>query len=382
MNYSSLYQKIIKAYSLVPRYFRDGYAFSPIQVVVEVTYKCNLGCGFCQFLRAGSKGKLEEMEVSELLEALRETRKGSIISFTGGEPFVKPGFMGLLEKVSKRNRTHIFTNGTLIDDHTAGRLIDLGARNIFSHGLVLVGVSLEGLENTHNGIVKRDFAFQRTVSAVRSLVKYRRAKGRKYPLIEVKAVISKENVAEIHALFSLAREAGADIFNIMAMNMAPHHSRISGRYLSPYDAPPPVEEVDIDLLKSQFARMKNEADGIQLRTTPQGIGLDEIISYYENRFRLSDYTCYYPWYGLTIAAHGDMIVCPYREIGNLREGGMRGLYNNKKARGFRKILRKEGVFPGCLGCCFLVKRPDGPGSRNSHLKHALGRVTSRLHLRA
>lgn len=356
MNYSSFYQKIIKAYSLVPRYFLNGYTFSPIQVFTEVTYRCNLECDFCQFLQAGPRNRQEEMSIEEFLWILKDVRRGALISFTGGEPFVKPGFVRLLDGVSKTNRTHIFTNATLITDEIAARLVQLGARNILDNGLVLIGISLEGLEETHNKIVKRGWAYQRTVSAIKSLVKHKRERNKKYPLIEIKAVISEKNVKEIHPLFSLARELGADIFNIMMMSMVPNVSRISGTYHSPFNPPPAVEGVDTDLLKGQLYRIRNEADGIQLRTTPQGISFGEIISHYENKFRIRDYTCYFPWYGLTVTACGDVIICPYAKIGNLREGGLKRLFNSDKARRFRKKLKKHRVFPGCLGCCCLTKK--------------------------
>ncbi len=354
MNYSSIYQKLIKAYSLFPKYFLDGYGLWPIQVYVEVTYRCNLECEFCQF--GGQRAPTDnELSADELREGLREVGRGAIISFTGGEPFVKRGFMGLLEGVSTRNRTHIFTNGTFITDDVAGRLVKLGARNIFDKGLVLIGVSLEGLEETHNTIVKRADAFQRTISALRSLVRHKRGKGKKFPLIEIKAVISEKNINEIYPLSLLAKEVGADIFNPMTMSTIPHESRTLDTYPSIFNPPPPVRGVETGLLKEQLDRIRNESNGIQIRTTPQGISFEEILRYYENRFSLKGYTCYFPWHGLGVSARGDVLVCPYIKIGNLREGGLRELFNNQKAREFRRRLKRHRIFPGCLGCCNLIR---------------------------
>lgn len=96
LNYSSIYQKLIKTYSLFPRYFLDGYGLWPIQIYVEVTYRCNLECEFCQF--GGQRTPADnELSADELGEGLREVGRGAIVSFTGGEPFVKRGFMRLLE---------------------------------------------------------------------------------------------------------------------------------------------------------------------------------------------------------------------------------------------------------------------------------------------
>jgi len=356
MDYSSLFQRMVKAYGLASKGFPDGFAFGPLQVFAEVTYQCNLRCGFCQFLQCERLPGREEMGADAFARILSQMRKGGIISFTGGEPFVKPGFFRLLAEMSRDHRTHVFTNGTLIHDEMAARLVGLGASSLFANGLVLIAISLEGLEETHDRIVKSPLAFERTLGAVEALVKQKRKTRKKYPLIEVKAVISEENVHDMYALFSLAKGCGADIFNPMAISMVPHADRMSGAYGSPFNPLPAVREVDPKVLKGQLDRIRKEAKGIQLRTTPQGLHFNELLGYYQKRFSLKDYTCYFPWYGATITAYGDVLICPYMKVGHVSEGSIGRLRNRGRARDFRKKLKKQEIFPGCLGCCCLTKK--------------------------
>ena len=353
------------AYSSIPMFIFPGHTFPPLQVFIEVTYSCNLRCDFCQFLMSAKcdyspKKNLTELSNEEFRLLIDNVPRHAIISFSGGEPFMKKHFVDLLAQASRRNKTNIFTNATLITQGQAERLIRLGAKSFVNSGLVLIGVSLEGLQQTHSRITQRSWAFDRTIAGVEALIHERSRQGKKYPLIELKAVISNRNISELHELFLIAKRLKVDIFNVMAMNMLPQANRLTaGKEISCFKTPPPVEKIDRALLHHQLKKIKIEAleSEIQLRTTPQGFDLAEIINYYDNGLPLRGYRCYYPWYGLSITAYGDLLLCPYSIIGNVRESNIKQLINHSKARKFRRQLKRQKTFPGCWGCCMLV--PDG-----------------------
>lgn len=365
MNYSLLYQRIVNAYSAIPMHLLPGYTLPPLQVFFEITYRCNLSCDFCQFLQDRDPAEFavrqpsEELSITELNDIVRALPRSAVISFTGGEPFVKPGFMELLGSTSKRNKTHIFTNGTKVDDRTAGLLVGLGARSISSPGLILVGISLEGLEDVHDRIVRRPRAFQRTIEGVQAIVGHRTLHKRRYPLVELKTVISAKNAAQLYQIYLLAKELGVDVFNVMAMSTLPQAGRACGcAEVSLLQPPSPVQRVDAGVLKDQLERIHSDASEstIQIRTTPQGFDFEAIMNHYGDRRRLSDYRCYYPWYGAGISAYGDVIICPYVVAGNVRQDTVKTLLNNRRCRDFRKQLKARKIFPGCWGCCMLVPR--------------------------
>jgi len=346
-----------------------GYSLPPLQVFMEVTYKCNLSCDFCQFLQTEShaasplRQQRSELSIFDFKRIVGEVPSTAIISFTGGEPFVKAGFMDLLRFASERNKTHIFTNGTEIHSRNAESIVSLGAGSVLSSGLVLVGISLEGLEATHNRITRRSWAYAKTVAGLKALAHCKASQNKKYPLLELKTVISENNVAELYEIYLLAKESKVDIFNVMAMNMLPQASR-TGRCseVSYSEAPPPVKPVNLEILKDQLAKICRDASKsqIQIRTTPQGFDFEAIIDHYRNRRSLTDYRCYYPWYGAGISAFGDLLICPYIVTGNVRKNSLNELLNNAKARDFRQNLKRRKIFPGCWGCCMLVPRHGWP----------------------
>jgi len=366
INYSALYQKLVRGYSSIPISLLAGHTFPPLQVFIEVTYHCNLSCDFCQFLQtkdcleASEAGQRTELTISELKKVVRGIPRTAIISFSGGEPFVKKDFLALLEFASSRNKTHIFTNGTRITVESANTLVEIAAPNVFASGLVLLGVSLEGLETTHNQIVNRPWAFQKTITALETLQAAKSRKNKKYPLIELKTVISERNASQLYDLYSIAKDYKVDVFNIMTMNTLSQANRIVKEgEISHLKAPPKCSKINPKLLENQLRRIQSDAaaSGIQIRTTPQGFDFAEIINYYSNGQALRKYRCYYPWYGAGISAFGDIWICPYVMIGNVKDanGPLRTLTNNPKARKFRNELKQHKIFPGCWGCCMLVQ---------------------------
>ncbi|MDZ7761323.1 MAG: radical SAM protein [Desulfovermiculus sp.] len=363
MNYSGLYQSLVKYYSVLPKWICPGYALSPLQVFVEITYHCNLSCNFCQFSQDAAGGSPQRMHGRQELSSEAISRligqlpARTLVSFTGGEPLVKKGFYQLLHQVSQGKKTHVFTNGTLIDDHLAGTLISLGSKNIFSPGLVLVDVSLEGGRETHNTITQRSAAYERTVGGLSSLVRHKRAAGKKYPLLEMKTVISADNVSELSGLYRLAMDLGVDYFNIMTMNTIPHHTRLQGNGTTAdcMTGPDPVLGVDTQVLAVELEKIKALAAQcpVKIRTTPQNISFAEILAYYNQTADINNYTCYFPWYSMGLTAYGDVVICPYCQVGNIRHGTWKEVLNNPKARSFRRQLKKHSIFPGCSGCCML-----------------------------
>ena len=338
-----------------------GSALPPLQVFMEVTYKCNLSCSFCQFIISengelcASSAKRRELSSGEFKKLILQFPRSAILSFTGGEPFVKEGFIDLLSHASGRNKTHIFTNGTRITREMSEILVNLGARDILSPGLVLLGISLEGTRATHCEITGRPWAFDKTLAGLKTLTDYRLKQKKKYPLIELKSVISEKNVSELYDIFLIAKQNNVDIFNVMTINLLPQASRLHEGAVPSYSIPPPaVKAIDSNILRRQLDKIKREAasSNIQLRTTPAGFSLEEIVNYYSNGEPLRNYRCYYPWYGMGITAFGDVSLCPYAVIGNVREAGLKEILNNAKAKKFRQCAESSQSISRLLGMLY------------------------------
>src|SRR5689334_12739113 len=126
MNLSRLIEKIFEMHAAIPRWWwRDGRAFLPVHMMMEVTYHCNLRCNFCQYLDI-IEGKIppfgpsaRDLPTADILRYIDEFPTGRLISFSGGETLVRKDFPQILAHAARRHRVHIITNGSLIDEAMA-----------------------------------------------------------------------------------------------------------------------------------------------------------------------------------------------------------------------------------------------------------------------
>jgi len=159
-------------------------------VVWNATRACNLRCVHC-YARADERIHEKELSHEEgvaLLDDLAEFGV-PVVLFSGGEPLVRPDLVDLARHaVSKGMRAVISTNGTLIDEETAGRLHDVG--------LSYVGVSLDGMEEVNDRFRGKRGAFKDAMNGIRNC----RKAGLK---VGLRFTINRMNVSEVPAIFDL-----------------------------------------------------------------------------------------------------------------------------------------------------------------------------------
>jgi 12,18-didecarboxysiroheme deacetylase len=162
-------------------------------VVWNCTRACNLRCVHCYSGSAGpaAEGEMTGDEGRAMLEDLAAFGV-PVVLFSGGEPLLRPDLPELVERaVELGMRAVISTNGTLIDEATAGRLAGLG--------LSYVGVSLDGVGEVNDRFRGIEGAFDRAIRGVRNC----RAAGLK---VGLRFTITRRNVGEVPRLFDLVRE--------------------------------------------------------------------------------------------------------------------------------------------------------------------------------
>ena len=97
---------------------------APNLVVISPTMRCNLDCVGCY---AGNYTKADDLDLEIMDRVITEAKELGIRFFviTGGEPFVYRPLLGMFEKHSDVS-FQVYTNGTLIDEMLAERLVELG----------------------------------------------------------------------------------------------------------------------------------------------------------------------------------------------------------------------------------------------------------------
>lgn len=370
INVTRLYNALIKGYSLVPYHLLHGYSLPPVQYLLYVTRRCNLRCSFCFFEkqeRNYDRRKLmaKELTTSEIWQLIRGLPKFGVLTITGGEPFLRPDIIDILEYAARRRSTHVISNGTLIRNDYTPRLIGLGSRSLIGKGLVLIGISLPGTEERHPQITGVAGAYERTISIVKSLVAERRRQNKRFPLINLKTVISPQSLNDLPKLYQLASELGVDIFNVLAEYALPV-SRDSVDYdLASFQG---QNEHGLSLDTDQLRIVLNDLHRLaknlkpQLRITPSQVPIDYLIAHYSGAVKLEDYYCHSPWAKVEISPYGDIYPCLEFNAGNIRTQPFLRIWNGSKFRQFRKALKRQGLFEACKGCCNMEHRPRWLGS--------------------
>lgn len=110
----------------------------PNFLLVDPTSACNLNCQGCWASRYSPKNSLSFERLDRLFNEAKELGMYWVV-FSGGEPLVYPHLFELLAKHDDM-AFMAFTNGTLIDEKVADRIIEVGN---FSPA-----ISLEGWQNT------------------------------------------------------------------------------------------------------------------------------------------------------------------------------------------------------------------------------------------
>ncbi len=162
-------------------------------VVWNMTRRCNLKCVHCYSASADVDypDELTTEEGKKLIDDLAAFG-APVILFSGGEPLMRPDLLELAKYATDKGmRAVISTNGTLITKEIAAKLRKIG--------LSYVGVSLDGLEKTHDRFRGTKGAFEKAMEGIRNC----RDAGIK---VGIRFTVNKRNLADVPAIFDLLKQ--------------------------------------------------------------------------------------------------------------------------------------------------------------------------------
>lgn len=129
----------------------------PYQVDIALTHKCRFNCSHCS--RIYKTG--EELSTKRFIELVKELQDFgvSLISFTGGEPLLRPDLEEIIKSVDERTVSGLLTSGDGLTQERALRLK--------SAGLSYISISLDHYEaEEHNRFRRSDSAFSTALKAI------------------------------------------------------------------------------------------------------------------------------------------------------------------------------------------------------------------------
>jgi radical SAM protein with 4Fe4S-binding SPASM domain len=172
----------------------------PIYAVWELTLRCDLACRHCGS-RAG-RARPEELSTEEAVRVVGEladlgTKEVTLI---GGEAYLHEGWLDVARAIAARGmRMTMVTGGRGLTDERAAELA--------SAGCAAVGVSVDGLEATHDRLRGVQGAFRSAVGAIRAV---RRAGMR----ASVNTQIARPALREIEPMMELLADEGIGAWQV------------------------------------------------------------------------------------------------------------------------------------------------------------------------
>jgi heme b synthase len=192
-------------------------------VAWEVTRSCNLACVHCRAsaLCGPYSGELDTAGCNKLLDEIAAFSKPVVI-LTGGEPLLRPDIFEIADYGNKKGlRMVMATNGTLVTEEIARKLVDVG--------IMRVSISIDGLNaESHDAFRKVPGAFAGTMVGIEAMKKA----GLEF---QINTTITKANLDQIKGIFDLTVSLGAVAHHIFLLVPTGRGKDMADQEIAPAD---------------------------------------------------------------------------------------------------------------------------------------------------
>ncbi len=303
-------------------YLHTGYDNTkPVTFYGLVNERCNVKCRYCEYWRL--KHYVDEMSIEQWKTALISIKDfvGQFsINFSGGEPFIKPGFVDLLAWCNRNNiSAGVTTNGSALTKRNAAAV---AASNPFN---VNVSVDAPNAE-VHDYLRGYPGLFDKLSDGIRYVLAERDHQGKKFP-VNIKPTVNSKNFRLMPELINWAMDMG-----VSCVIMQPMDRWTAETYDELW-----IEEPDLPEFERVVDRLiEMQRAGAPLVTPPT------ILRLFPDHFRNKKapkevMPCRVGLRDFFIRTDGQVQVCVhYPPIGNIREQSAREIWYGPKAQEIRQ----------------------------------------------
>ena len=164
---------------------------------------CNLTCHHC-FISCGPTNRSFDLIALEDVVRTLDTSRGLGVKeyyFTGGEPFIHPDMVEILERTLALGPATVLTNGTLLKSEAIARLERAEAASIYS---LEFRVSIDGYSPETNDPIRGKGTFARAMAGMRLLLEHGFL-----PIVTVAQTWEDDRAEEVfHGFVELLRDEG------------------------------------------------------------------------------------------------------------------------------------------------------------------------------
>ncbi|MBQ1095351.1 radical SAM protein [Streptomyces sp. b94] len=142
-----------------------GTPYFPARLWIYSNFHCNLACDYCA-VASSPKAVARSLPIDTFRTLVDEAVQAGFteLYLTGGEPFLHPDIVGLLDYASAELPTVVMTNAMLLRGRRAAGLADLADRKL------TVQTSLDGATAHTHDLHRGSGSWQRTLDGIRHLI--------------------------------------------------------------------------------------------------------------------------------------------------------------------------------------------------------------------
>jgi len=333
----------------------------PQSISFTLTNACNLRCKMCGqwstegYIRNSTGASRPEMDLADwrrLVDELAAHHIGSVL-LRGGEPFLFPGIVELLE--------HLNRNGIFVAIDTNGTMLSRFAADLTRIGGIHLTISVDGPEEVHDQVRGVPGTFRRVREGLALLGELEQAGGHEISK-SINFTISPYSVRGLGAMPGVARDLSIDTISIVPYYYVPEaigrayerilRERLGCAAFSWSGFHHETSGVESAEFQAQYRQYLATLDGIY-NFPYMALTEDEYQTWFEDPVRpVGPLACTNIEKLIDIQPAGEANFCvdfPDYAIGNVREATIEELWNGERAAHFRQYRRCKPL-PVCYRC--------------------------------
>ena len=176
-------------------------------VIWNLIRRCNLTCKHCYSISTDKDfpGELDTQQVFEVMDDLKSFHVPVLI-LSGGEPLLRPDIYDISHRAKEMGfYVGLSTNGTIIDESNIEKIAAVGYD--------YVGISIDGMEKTHDYFRRREGAFRESMHGI-DLCKEHGIK------VGMRFTLTQDTAHELPDILKLMDERDIDKFYLSHLNYA------------------------------------------------------------------------------------------------------------------------------------------------------------------
>ncbi|MBN2055222.1 radical SAM protein [bacterium] len=357
--------------------WRHGGVAGPVRIEAELTDRCNLPCVFCwrynqEFARAlkarRDRGE-DELPADDWLRLVVESAALGALEWHicgGGEPLVRGGLARKLFTAVKDAGMEglLTTNGTLIDDETAGILVD--------SGWDMVEISIESPGPKPNDELRGAGSHAAAMNAMARLNAWKRRLGSRTPRLQLAAVLCNRNHLLLPDLLRFTHAVGAEKLSVNPIVTPPgapdaaRRLRLSTLQLT--ELTTAIQEAIA--IAGELGLDTNVADFLSTQYVSKTDHFDQLFTTGDREPSVDPFRhahCFVPWNTIAIRPDGRAGPCVayrYGEGEDVRRRNLADIWTGEYFQSVRRQILARRPPEYCSRCCapFII---DGETTRRA-----------------